>query len=111
MIINKSKDKRVAKEFLVCTSFLSKLKGLMFSRQKNIIFAFEKERLVALHMWFVFFPIDVVYLDAKKRVVEIIEGFLPFGYYSPKNKAKYVLELKKGSVRKGDIEIGDVIEF
>ena len=39
-------------------------------------------------MFFVFFPIDVLFLDKNKKVVELKENFKPFSIYFPKNKAK-----------------------
>lgn len=83
----------------------------MFSKQKNLIFPFNKEKIIPLHMWFVFYPIDVIYLDKNKKIVEIKENFKPFSYFSPKNKAKYVIELKNGKVSKTSSKKGDYIEF
>ena len=65
----------------------------MFSKRKNLIFVFDKEEIVPLHMFFVFFPIDVLFLDKNKRIVEIKKDFKPFTYYRPKNKAMYVVEI------------------
>lgn len=83
----------------------------MFSKQRNLVFQFSKEERVPLHMWFVFYPIDVIYLNKQKKVVEIKEHFKPFTIYFPKNQAKYVLELPAGAVKKSKIAIADVLEF
>ena len=77
----------------LCKTWFSKVRGLMFSRKKNLMFVFEKEKLIPLHMWFVFFPIDVLFLDKGKKIVEIKRNLRPFSLYWPKNKAKYVVEL------------------
>ena len=116
MIKNISKDKIVAEDYKLCTSFFSKLKGLMFSRQsnqnrKNLVFVFSKEKRISLKMWFVFYPIDVVLLDSNKKVVEIKEMFMPFSCFNSKNKARYVLELYCGAVKEGKIKEGDKISF
>ena len=91
---------------MTCTRYLKNLCGLMFSRKlkdKGLIFVFERERIVSLHMYGVFFPIDVVYLNSDKEVVEIKKSLKPFWFYTPKNKAKYVIELPKGSLKKTGI--------
>lgn len=96
MIQNVTKRMVLAKEAKICKTSLSKAKGLMFSRKKKdkgLIFAFKKERLVSLHMFFVFYPIDVLFLDNNKKVVEIKRSFKPFTFYTPRNKAKYLIEL------------------
>jgi uncharacterized membrane protein (UPF0127 family) len=90
-------------KFKICKSTWSKVRGLMFSKRKNLIFIFEKEEVVPLHMFFVFFPIDVLFLDKNKKIVEIKRDFKPFSYYRPKNKAMYVVELtEKNSYKIGE---------
>jgi uncharacterized membrane protein (UPF0127 family) len=43
--------------------------------------------------------------------VEIKENFKPFVFYTPKNKAMYVIELLKGTIKSSKTKIGDRIEF
>lgn len=110
-IVNKKNGNILAEEYKLCTTTWQKARGLMFSKQKNLIFFFDKEEHVPLHMLFVFFPIDVLYLDENKRIVELKEDFRPFGFYSPKKSARYILELKKGTLRQTDTSLGDQLEF
>ena len=89
----------------VCNSVFSKAKGLMFSKKIKdscLLFVFDKERRISLHMFFVFFPIDVVFLNEKKEIVDIKHNFLPFTFYTSKKPAKYVLEMPVGSIKKID---------
>lgn len=80
-------------KFDIIKSSWGKAKGLMFSRMRNLIFVFDEEKIISLHMLFVFFPIDVLFLDKDKRIIEIKRNFRPFTFYTSKNKAKYVVEL------------------
>lgn len=96
-----------ALDAILCRSIWSKARGLMFSRPKTLVFAFEQDAHVPLHMLFVFFPIDVFYLDAKKQVIEAKKSFKPFTFYTPKNKARYVVEVPSPS----NIRVGDVVTF
>jgi uncharacterized membrane protein (UPF0127 family) len=66
--------------------------GLMFSGKKNLLFSFKREERVDLHMFFVFFPIDVLFLNSKKQVVEKAR-LLPFTLYFPSKPCRYILEL------------------
>ena len=111
MIRNKTKNKIVCKEFFVREGLLGQVLGLMFSRSKNLVFRLKKKRKINLHNFFVFFPIDLVFLDDKKQVVEIKEGFKPWCLYVGKEKASYVLELQQGLVKKGHICVGDRLSF
>tara|TARA_Y100000310_G_scaffold331047_1_gene403917 strand:- start:1435 stop:1773 length:339 start_codon:yes stop_codon:yes gene_type:complete len=112
MLNNKTKNRTITNKVKYCKNFVTKGFGLMF-KGKNFnpyIFIFNKEKIIPLHMWFVFFPIDVLFLDKDKKVVEIVEGLKSFGFYKPKKKAKYIIELRVGSV-KDNFDIGDVVEF
>jgi uncharacterized membrane protein (UPF0127 family) len=75
----------------ICDTALSHMRGLMFSRKRKCVLAFDKERIVPLHTWFVFFPIKVEFLDSSKRLVERAV-MQPFSTYTPKMKARYVVE-------------------
>lgn len=112
-IKNETKGRIITRKFRKCKSILSKTIGLMFSKKNKeaLIFIFEKEKIIPLHMFFVFYSIDVLFLDKNKKVVEIKENFGPFRFYNAKNKAKYVIELPVGKIKKSIIDIGDTISF
>ncbi len=84
----------------------------MFSMNpKNLIFIFKKEKIVPLHMFFVIFPIDVLFINKNKKVVDLKESFRPFTFYTPKAKAKYVVELPKGTIKKSKTKLNDIVSF
>ena len=112
MIVNKSKNKIISAKEAICGSFSCKAVGLMFSpRPKTLFFMFSREQKLGLHMLFVFFPIDLIFLDSMFRVVELKERFLPFTFYNSKQKAKYVIELPSGSIKKSRTTVGDTVMF
>ncbi len=112
MLRNKRNNAVLAVEAKICRSMLSKAIGLMFSKKSRaLILVFDKEKVISLHMLFVFFPIDVLFLNKSKKVVEIKEGFKPFRFYTPKNKAKYVIELPNKTLKNTRTSIGDTISF
>ena len=112
MIKNITKNKILAKKTILCKNNISKAIGLMFSRKKKtLIFIFKKEKIIPLHMFFVFYPIDVIFLNKNKKVVEIKQNLRPFAFYIPKNKAKYVIELPHKTIRKTKTKLGDTISF
>jgi len=97
-------------EFNLCRTLPELARGLMFSGKKDLLFVFPSERKISLHMFFVFFAIDVYVLDNDKKVVEIRKNFKPFCFYNSKKKGRYVLEIAKqrGKVR---FAVGDKLEF
>jgi uncharacterized protein len=110
-ICNKTKNTIISEGAMRCPHLLQKAKGLMFSPQKDLIFEEKTERFVPLHMFFVFYAIDVLFLNKDKKVVEIKEWFKPFTFYSPQNKAQYIIELKSGRIAEARTAIGDHCEF
>ena len=97
---------------IFCDNIFSKMRGQMFrKRAKNLVFVFDCEQKVPLHMMFVFFSIDVLYLDSDCNVVEIKEGLKPFRFYNPEKNAMYVVELPNGTINRKEIKIGSKITF
>jgi len=107
MIINNFKNKILSPKEIVCKSIFSQGLGLMFHRKHNLIMIFPEEKKVQLHNFFVFYPIDVLFLDQHKMIVEIKRKFLPFTFLNPKNKCKYLIEL----AFPGEYEVGDLLEI
>ena len=114
MLKDKTKDRIVVGKIKICRTSFQKAKGLMFSRRikdEALLFPCKKEKRVSLHMFFVFFPIDVLFADKDKRVIEMKENFRPFSFYAPRKKSMYAVELPAGAIRKNSIEIGDELAF
>lgn len=114
MIKNITKNKILANKTRLCKNFLNKSIGLIFHKKlkdKGLIFIYNKEEKVSLHMIFVFFPIDIIYLNRNKKVIEMKENFRPFSFYTPGKKARYILELPEKTIKKTKTMIGDRIKF
>jgi len=81
-----------------CSSFGCQLRGLTFRRRlgpdEGLLFVEKTESRwgTAIHMFFVFFSIGVVWLDSQGTVVDakIARPFAPF--YAPCAPARYFLE-------------------
>ena len=112
-IKNLTKNKIIATNFKLCDDNFSKFVGLMFSRKQNkaLIFKFNKEKIIHLHMLFVFYPIDVLFLDKNKIVVDKKENFNPFTFYKSKKKAMHAIELSNGTIKRTKTGTGDRIRF
>lgn len=101
--------KNKVKEIRHCKSIISKMIGLMFSRKRDraLVFHFKKESYVDLHMFFVFYPIDVFWLNKDKKVIDFKKGFKPFTLTGSR-KAMYIIETRAGLLK---INKGDIIDF
>ena len=112
-IVNITKNKIIGKNYKLCDDTISKSIGLMFSKKKNrtLILKFNKEKIISLHMLFVFYPIDVLFLNKSKIVVDQKERFNPFTFYKSKKKAMYAVEMSSGIINKTKTTAGDRISF
>jgi len=113
MVRNLTKKRIIIKKSALIGDAFSKFIGLMFSKRqdKALIFKFNEEKRISLHMFFVFYPIDVLFLDKNKIVVDKKERFTPFTFYTSKKKAMFAIELPEGTIKKSKTEIGDKINF
>jgi len=101
---------RIGKKILMrkvkfASNTLERTKGLMFEDKKKfnyaLVFDFPTESRIgaSLHMLFVFFPIDVLFLNKDKKIVDkvTLNPFIP--NYTPKKAAKFVIEMPKGKAK------------
>ena len=116
MLSNKTTKKKIIDKTFLAKTHWQKMKGLMFEDAKKfdygLIFCLPRESIAnsTIHMLFVFFPIDLVYLNKNKKVVDIAKNILPFSLgYAPKKPSKYFVELPAGKSK--GIKIGHVLNW
>jgi uncharacterized protein len=111
----KINGKKLMNKVRLASTGWQRTKGLMFEDKKKfnyaLVFEFPRESKLgcSIHMIFVFFPIDIIFLNKKKEVVDkvTLPPFQP--NYTPKKPAKYVIEMPEGKNKK--IKIGDKISW
>ena len=77
-----------------CDSFFKKLRGLMFSKRRNLLFDLGEEKRAWIHCFFVFFPIKVYWLNSSKEIVDY-KVVKPFRIGVPSGRARYIVEISK----------------
>jgi uncharacterized membrane protein (UPF0127 family) len=97
-----------------CASFACRLRGLTFRRglpkDEGLLLVESGEgRLnTAIHMWFVFQPLAVIWLNSEPRVVDARVA-LPWRWYVPRAPARFVLEGTPDFL--SHFEVGDLVGF
>lgn len=78
---------------------------------EGLLFVYGSESIAAtaIHMFFVFMSIGVVWLDAKGTVVDKVLAKPWRPYYAPRTKAQYFIEASPSILDK--VEIGDRLTF
>jgi hypothetical protein len=80
----------------------------------GMLFVFYKIDKYEFWMKDMRFPIDIVWIDADKIVIEVDSNVSPDSYpnsYAPSAPVKYVLELNAGMAEKMGMNIGTKLEF
>ena len=113
-ISNSIQTIEVIAELAISTSQLSK--GLMYrkilGRNAGMLFFFPTEAHHAMHMKNTSIPLDIIFIDANKKITDIKQGkphslsfihsSLPF---------KYVLEVHKDFCKFNNIKLGDAVRI
>jgi uncharacterized membrane protein (UPF0127 family) len=80
-----------------------------------MLFVFDSDGKWPIQMKGMSYPIDIVWLDKDKKVVYIVKNAPPESYpyeqFTPKQDARYVVELSAGTVGSKSIDIGKVATF
>jgi uncharacterized membrane protein (UPF0127 family) len=64
----------------------------------------------SVHMFFMRFPVDVVFLDRDRKVVRVVEWLRPWRVAGAR-RAAAALELPAGAAAAAGVEVGDVLAF
>ncbi len=121
-IADKTRKLVLCEEAEIAESWWKKSKGLMFREKigdgEGFLMCFNREDKHGVWMLFMKFPIDLVFIDSKNRVADLVEDFRPISWNlktwvvkKPRKAVKYILELRSGAIKKTRIKIGDVLEI
>jgi uncharacterized membrane protein (UPF0127 family) len=100
----------VADRVEIAESFLALTRGLL---GRSSLPAGEGICLVGcwnIHMFGMKFPIDVIYIDARRRVLKTVEGLAPWRI-SACPGAHSTIELGAGSLARTPVAVGDRLDF
>ncbi len=115
LIVDRTSKRIVAEQVMRADNPWQQARGLMFrpplEKKQGMLFTFPGERRIAIHMWFVGFPIDVVFLDHERRIVEQVASLQPWRYYRTRHRAQYFLEAPKGTIKRYRLQPGKALEF
>ncbi len=114
MILNLTKNCQIASQSKTYKTVLSLARGLMFRKplqdSEALILDMGGETSGSIHTFFVFFPIDVIWINRNLEVVDLQENVKPFvPWLYPKKRSRYVIELPKGAIKISGTEVGDKI--
>lgn len=90
-------------------TFWKRFRGLMFRLQPIMNEGILIHPCNSIHMFFMFFSIDVVFIDKNSEIVYLKENVKPWTAIFPIKKAQSALELPVGTISKFHFKVGDKI--
>ncbi len=112
--MNSKREKiQIANNITLCTSFFRQGTGLMFRFPKGAfayVFPFKKSKKLSITMWFVFYAIDILFLDESNRIVHEV-SLRPFTQYAVPVRVKTFIELPKGTIKKHHLLLGQKLSW
>ena len=111
ILLNEHKKTILASRCYSANSFFSRLKGLMGEKSLPEGTGLIITPCNSIHMFFMKFPLDAVFIDKNSRVIHIIENLRPWKVSRLIVKARSVIELPQGTVSRTGTSLGDVLIF
>ena len=111
---------KIKAERMVLTTDLAR--GMMFrdslAADRGMLFFHEREGTYSYWMYQTRIPLDIIWMDRYRRIVEISANAPPCKtvasqcrHYGGNQRAQYVLELAGGMASKYGLKVGDILEF
>ncbi len=110
-IINQTKNTILADQAELCQTFLKRIIGLLNRKELKKGEALLIKPCNSIHTLFMRFPIDVVFLDRKNRVIKILPYLKPWRLSGIYLSAGLCLELPAGTIESSHTSIGDILSF
>jgi uncharacterized membrane protein (UPF0127 family) len=92
-------------------TFPKRLVGLLGKSYLPIDEGLHIKPCQSIHMFFMRFSIDAIFLDQRNKVVSLHEHVPPWSFIKPIHDAYSVVEVSAGTIQTKKISIGQWIEF
>jgi uncharacterized membrane protein (UPF0127 family) len=106
-----SSGRTLADRVEVADGFLSRMAGLLGRRSLPGGAGLLLSPCDSVHMLFMRFPIDVLFLDAEDRVVKVAHALAPWRLAFGGPRARRALELPAGTALEAGVTAGDRLLF
>jgi uncharacterized membrane protein (UPF0127 family) len=103
--------KELSNNVIVADRLLKRMKGLLGKSGMRAGEGLWIKPCKSIHMFFMKFPIDVIFLDKKSKVIAAIKNLQPNRITRLYPRAVSVLELPAGTIEATATEVGDEIEI
>jgi len=108
---NATRDTIIADRARVASSMGDRMVGLLATPEVMPGEGLLVERTQSIHMFFMRYPIDVVFFDRRRRVTRLVHRIGPWRIVAWARGARDCLELRAGALEGTDTQVGDQLEI
>jgi uncharacterized membrane protein (UPF0127 family) len=109
-IFHRATGRCIAEEVALANTSFTRLRGLMFRRRIAEAEALWLRPCNSVHTFWMFFAIDVIFLDRQLRIVKLVENMRPFRLTFPHLAARSVVEMSAHTISRASLKVGDQLE-
>jgi uncharacterized membrane protein (UPF0127 family) len=110
-VTNVTRGTTLAHQCRVASSLRDRTVGLLGTNDFGLGEGLLIERSPSIHMFFMRYPIDAVFIDGEGRVTKVVEQLRPWRVVWWAPGARDCLELPVGSVQRSQTQVGDSLDF
>jgi uncharacterized membrane protein (UPF0127 family) len=110
-VVDLDRGIEVASEGRVARTFWTRLRGLLGTTPLQPGAGLLLEPCNSIHMFFMSYPIDAIYLDARNSVLHVAANLAPWQIGPTVRHARRVLELPAGQAERCGVQPGDRLAF
>ena len=111
IVHNLTRKTILADKAAIANTPLKRMIGLLGSSVLNPGEALIIVPCQSMHMLFMKFAIDVIFVDAQKRVIGLCADLRPFQFSPIFWKSACAIELPAGTIKQSATQIGDQVQF
>jgi len=111
IVKNRTRNVVLSEQAELADTFFSRMRGLLGRRTFSAGEAMVITRCNSIHMFFMKFPIDAIFLDQDSRVVGDVKNIQPFKISPVFWTSERVVELPAGTLDRTATSLGDIIEI
>lgn len=110
-VVNETRASDLGGAVRVARSFWARGRGLMLRKGLEAGEGLFIDPCSSIHTLWMRFPIDVVYVDRRHRVVRLSEAMRPWRLGPVRTRGKYVVELPAGTIACSGTQVGDQLRL
>ncbi|NLP13082.1 MAG: DUF192 domain-containing protein [Clostridium sp.] len=111
IVENGTKGSVLSMNTIIADTFTKRFLGLMFKSSLPDNSGLLIEPCNSIHMFFMKFSLDIVFIDRDDRVIHLIENLPPWRCSKIVFGSRRVLELPVGTIKKSNTCVGDKLVF